>query len=825
MSSSAYQISVHRNFSTVFAKLDDFERSGDSVVSMIHVGTDRPGTDEIDLLFSDLKKALLATEPALLLLPSPYATQAVPLGSIPTSGSRSGLNVYCLTPESGAGPGSRISESISVTTDFHTGVEFVLKLLRTDDEEEYLFKRKSVAAELQDELDKLRISCLRPSFSNDSSEADSIFHFLQGFETELLETNVDRLPVNVRTYNALFQHGVTQIGDLLKLDLETVLKWKNFGRKSLQNLLDCIITFRREWSPDLRPDSQMAANEFRFIASVCEELEREGDRSMFVIQRRMGWLGRSETLEEIGRDLGVTRERVRQIEKKGLEKLRNQITWTGRMIKELDRLLTSRKEPLFIDLLELESSMFEGASHHARFVGNIITTLSKGKYSVWEIEGRTIMSRIDKAKWLEFNNNLRKSLEEKVNTSFTTDDLSLLAESLLSQDGALELKNRLVEGVSKLANFAPDRDGGNVLVSFGKAVPAWVEVVLHQAESPLHYSQIWERCQELAGRSMDIRRVHGALGSSDAWYFGRGIYGLAHHSHLTLDERDDLVRESENILLQNEPRQWHVGEILSELMNTRPDLSEGTDKFILNNVLRASSLLKYLGRSIWVTVDNERKRIDISDALESLLDEAGRPMPFAELESTLRRSRGLGGFALCTPTARLARVSPGTWGLIDRDFVINGQERSSLLNDLQKILDTREKGLHYTQLRSELHAVGNLIPAELTDYMIASIAQGDARFRVYRDRVLGLSAWGRSRCLSIDEGLSEVLEAIDLPASLDELRSSVENAIGRSVSSQAVYSLLPQHGIVYDETERGWIANGHTGEDGDEEDFSIAESL
>ena len=56
---------------------------------------------------------------------------------------------------------------------------------------------------------------------------------------------------------------------------------------------------------------------------VQELLETLNDREKEVISLRFG-LGkdRTYTLEEIGESLGITRERVRQIESKAMEKLR-----------------------------------------------------------------------------------------------------------------------------------------------------------------------------------------------------------------------------------------------------------------------------------------------------------------------------------------------------------------------------------------------------------------------------------------------------------------------------------------------------------------------
>ena len=56
---------------------------------------------------------------------------------------------------------------------------------------------------------------------------------------------------------------------------------------------------------------------------VDEALKVLRDRERIVLRLRFGLAdGRSRTLEEIGQELGLTRERIRQIEKKALGKLR-----------------------------------------------------------------------------------------------------------------------------------------------------------------------------------------------------------------------------------------------------------------------------------------------------------------------------------------------------------------------------------------------------------------------------------------------------------------------------------------------------------------------
>ena len=63
----------------------------------------------------------------------------------------------------------------------------------------------------------------------------------------------------------------------------------------------------------------------RMLAAAVEEaLDELSDREKEVVRLRFGlYDGQARTLEEVGREFGVTRERIRQIEAKTLAKLRH----------------------------------------------------------------------------------------------------------------------------------------------------------------------------------------------------------------------------------------------------------------------------------------------------------------------------------------------------------------------------------------------------------------------------------------------------------------------------------------------------------------------
>jgi RNA polymerase primary sigma factor len=77
------------------------------------------------------------------------------------------------------------------------------------------------------------------------------------------------------------------------------------------------------WDADLRPVETIADMD-QMIAAIDRALDCLSPRDARVIRLRYGLAdGHPHTLEEIGKDLGVTRERIRQLESKAIAKLRH----------------------------------------------------------------------------------------------------------------------------------------------------------------------------------------------------------------------------------------------------------------------------------------------------------------------------------------------------------------------------------------------------------------------------------------------------------------------------------------------------------------------
>ncbi|MGL5531852.1 MAG: RNA polymerase sigma factor RpoD, partial [Culicoidibacterales bacterium] len=116
---------------------------------------------------------------------------------------------------------------------------------------------------------------------------------------------------------AAMELPVDKIREILKISQEPVSLETPIGEEDDSHLGDFI-----EDQDSVSP-TDYATNEV-LKEQIRDVLERLTDREERVLRLRFGLDdGRTRTLEEVGQEFGVTRERIRQIEAKALRKLRN----------------------------------------------------------------------------------------------------------------------------------------------------------------------------------------------------------------------------------------------------------------------------------------------------------------------------------------------------------------------------------------------------------------------------------------------------------------------------------------------------------------------
>lgn len=155
-------------------------------------------------------------------------------------------------------------------------------------------------------------------------------------------TPLSVLGLSARPHNALKWAGITTIGQLTAMSREQIREVRSIGEKALAEIESKLEAYladpsrfkapavMREPPPPPTvspPESEIPGtptDEQTLAVQVGKWLSGLTDRQLQVICRRYGLHGSEpETLEEVGQCLGITRERVRQIQFKSLERLRS----------------------------------------------------------------------------------------------------------------------------------------------------------------------------------------------------------------------------------------------------------------------------------------------------------------------------------------------------------------------------------------------------------------------------------------------------------------------------------------------------------------------
>lgn len=148
----------------------------------------------------------------------------------------------------------------------------------------------------------------------------------EAFKTILedaLTAPVEILDLSARSLHALGRRRISSVAQLLAYPKRLVDEAENIGRKSRNEIESKVFAYLEDQFS--QKDRQITSEQppLGTKAFVDEMLSRLPERQRNVIADRYGlWDGIAETLQDIGDKLGVTRERIRQIEEKGLLRIR-----------------------------------------------------------------------------------------------------------------------------------------------------------------------------------------------------------------------------------------------------------------------------------------------------------------------------------------------------------------------------------------------------------------------------------------------------------------------------------------------------------------------
>ena len=298
------------------------------------------------------------------------------------------------------------------------------------------------------------------------------------------------------------------------------------------------------------------------------------EKEKLVIQKRFCLDGgRKYTLEEIGQEFSVTRERIRQIEKNALAKMKRNVfntalrhmhDYVGSLVTEYGGLV--REEKLVKDVASVVGNDSEAIANQLHFslvlhdgldcIGNTITfhpyirEQALSDYSLKFASNHLV-------------NQLHKYGDVK-GLSVIHDDL----KDVLKELGFDVLRTRSLVGIDKRLTLLDNDLVG--LLEWRHIRPRTLRdkilYVLRQEKDPLHFSGIAEKISaaEFDNRSVNVQAVHNELIRHNQFILiGRGIYALEEWGY----QKGTVIEVIERVLTDNE--QLSEEEIVKMVLDKR----------------------------------------------------------------------------------------------------------------------------------------------------------------------------------------------------------------------------------------------------------------
>lgn len=630
--------------------------------------------------------------------------------------------------------------------------------------------------------------------------------------TWLQSVLLEDLFLQERTYNSLHTEGHTTVGHIKCHTNLMLLGIKNFGKGSLNDLVEqlkfAIVCGPKDTNViPIRLNSQFRDYDslFNVIKAAISSLEPEDEK---VIRGRLGVDTAPMTLDVIGKKMDITRARVGQREEKSMILLGRDPVWKDILEVKLVAIIDNREKPLSFKSLDIYDPWFNNIDQMFEPFKYLLKHefILNECFSILKINDQLVVSRLSQEQWGLKVKHAMALLKEGVNKEWSLSEAKGRVTDLLIRKGR-ELREELWNAVKSFAIFAiPANENNQVLVAYGDSNEALVNSILIVSERPLHFSEIQQLISDRFGRDISKRQAHTSAGRI-ALLYGRGTYGLLKHCPLTFEEREEIKQETlDTICNGNDGQQWATDDLVAMLIERGMAFGGLLNSYTFNISLIDTNEVHYLGRNVYAAAGNSVKRIDIRQAVTTLLKTAGNPMTTNEIEDILQKDRGINRSFQIYPNNSIISLGKRLWGLVERDLPINDNEQAQLIDIIEQLLRDKESGIHLSEIVEYLKDKFTPISSVLDPLIIFAIAQRSVLINKSKSDYLFLSEWGNPRRKSRAEVIFEILdEAGDIGLTLTEIIKSASIILGREITKDIIHSYVYAAGAVFNQSQNRWI--------------------
>lgn len=834
--------SVHRDLDDVLHAWEAVQRSSEAV-GVVHVGISKPLNSSFNSIAINLSNCLLLTESARWVFDG-FGKYSDTIGHV------EGLGIYVALSGWGEVNADAINGALSLKTvqqsthdivfssPWLTDLEGYNPDLAHDawkhdirDDESYHTLERSLPWDLRTSL-----GIERMRFLMKVRDAEDPVQVATACPPWLLDTAIDQIGGTVRCVNALHFANIKYVGDLLELTIRDVAQIPNLGKKSIKDLANALSLAVQSGPKEIDQKSQRFSDRILVQAATNSHSDRPirggtpiqnvhpsrrsfknafeviksrlTENQWLVLSKRTGIECEKMTLADIGEDMAVSRERVRQVEVKATEIFQADAVWISELVPRIISLLSDREDPLPANSLAMFDDWFEGIEYMMPQFSFVLDRVLDGQLNVLEINGCSFVTQLSKSEWRQVLRDGNDILEVASERKLPKVEVRRQVEELLFGKGA-ELASELWASVQTPAIFSPDESGTERIVGNGTGTEKLVSAVLNASDRPLHYTEIPKHVLDAFGRSIEIRRAHSAA-RNVGLLFGRGTFGSIRHFPLTQDESEILRQEVEEIVLSgSSERQWSCFELIQKLAERALDFQDQINQYVIEISLQNSTILSSLGRFVWAQ-SGERpigvhNRIDISQAILSVLQAKGRPMSREEIRAALHADRGVSNYFQIQPKDSLVRVGLGTWGILERDISLSQTEIRMAQDATISILNQNQQGIHLSEIKNVLCTAVPSVQSIPDPYAIFSVLLFNVDIKLSASGYIFLASWEGARRLSQSDAIVEVLRRAGTHGlrSVDIAKQATD-LLGRLIERENIYGAIVADGAAFDEESGRW---------------------
>jgi DNA-binding transcriptional regulator GbsR (MarR family) len=303
----------------------------------------------------------------------------------------------------------------------------------------------------------------------------------------------------------------------------------------------------------------------QIVQDILNTIERERERE--IVARRFGLFDRRETLEQIGELLGITRERVRQLEKVIVSRLKASAQTDLPHIKEVESVITAHLNDMG-KVARISDITARMAADNSKLDQARVAFLASLSPNIAVIDDNDhFFHTIGLA-----TEHTEKAIRD--NVSQIIDAIKNIGQPASIETIAEQVGNKNQTHVKALASISKnianlhDRWG---LINWPMVNPKNIRdkiyVILHDSQKPMHFSEIAEAIKNSGFKRKDVttQAIHNELIKDSRFVLiGRGIYALREWGY-----KKGTVADVITEVLRKEGGPLHRDEIVRRVLKSR----------------------------------------------------------------------------------------------------------------------------------------------------------------------------------------------------------------------------------------------------------------